>query len=85
MITTRRNTLVKSNGIRATAGHLGPKKQNGGSQYHPYEDIAELTLENRGDATLTAAESSRTIIEVLHCVCFVDQSKVVQIYVVLGM
>ncbi|KAL4595023.1 hypothetical protein ACB092_12G061800 [Castanea dentata] len=64
LITTRRNTLVKSNRIRATAEHLGPKRQNGGSQYHPYEDIAELTPENRGDATLTAAESSRTIIEV---------------------
>ncbi|KAK4571440.1 hypothetical protein RGQ29_030030 [Quercus rubra] len=65
---TRRNALVKNNRIRATAEHLGstrdPKKHNGGSQYHPYEDIAELTPENRGDATLTAAESSRTIIEV---------------------
>ena len=76
---TRRNALVKNNIIRATAEHLGstrdPKKHNGGSQYHPYEDIAELTPENRGDATLTAAESSRTIIEVLHSDYFVDQSK----------
>jgi hypothetical protein len=67
---TRRNILVK-NRIRASVEHLDsagdPKKQNGTSQYHPYEEIAESMLENSGDATLTTAEASRTIIEVLYC------------------
>uniref|UniRef100_A0A2N9IS07 Uncharacterized protein n=1 Tax=Fagus sylvatica TaxID=28930 RepID=A0A2N9IS07_FAGSY len=65
---TQRNALIKSNRIRASAEHLGsasdPKKQNGRSHYHPSEEIAEPTLENCGDATLTAAEATRTIIEV---------------------
>ena len=69
---TRRNALIKNNRIRASAEHLSsasdPKKQNGRSQYHPSEEIAEPTLENCGDATLTAAEATRTIIEVLHCI-----------------
>jgi hypothetical protein len=59
------------NRIRASVEHLDsagdPKKQNGTSQYHPYEEIAESILENSGDATLTTAEASRTIIEVLYC------------------
>lgn len=59
------------NRTRASVEHLDsagdPKKQNGTSQYHPYEEIAESILENSGDATLTTAETSRTIIEVLYC------------------
>ncbi|KAI9160998.1 hypothetical protein LWI28_013534 [Acer negundo] len=63
----RRSSLVK-NGIRASAEQLGPAsdpvKQNGESRYHPSEDIAESMSENREDATLTAAETTRTVIEV---------------------
>ncbi|KAL5744706.1 hypothetical protein ACOSQ2_027822 [Xanthoceras sorbifolium] len=63
----RRSSLVK-NGIRASAEHLGsasdPVKQNGRPWYHPSEDIAESTSENREDARLTAAETTRTVIEV---------------------
>ncbi|TXG71023.1 hypothetical protein EZV62_005958 [Acer yangbiense] len=63
----RRSSLVK-NGIRASADQLGsasdPVKQNGESRYHPSEDIAESMSENREDATLTAAETTRTVIEI---------------------
>ncbi|XP_022736416.1 uncharacterized protein At3g49140-like isoform X2 [Durio zibethinus] len=62
-----RRTLIKNN-IRATTEHLGspsdPTKQNGRPHYHPFEEIGESTSKNRDDATLTAAETSRTIIEV---------------------
>ncbi|MBA0794217.1 hypothetical protein Gohar_018567, partial [Gossypium harknessii] len=62
-----RRTLVKNN-IRATAEHLGsasdPAKHKGRSHYHPFEDIGEATSKKSNDATLTAAETSRTIIEV---------------------
>ncbi|KAL3755698.1 hypothetical protein ACJRO7_002708 [Eucalyptus globulus] len=54
------------NKVRATAEHLGsasdPAKCNGRAGYHPFEDIAELA--SGGDATLTAAETTRTIVEV---------------------
>ncbi|GMJ13586.1 hypothetical protein like AT5G24060 [Hibiscus trionum] len=56
------------NNIRATAEHLGsasdPAKQNGRPNYHPFEEIGESTSKNSDDATLTPAETSRTIIEV---------------------
>ncbi|XP_038999539.1 uncharacterized protein At3g49140-like isoform X2 [Hibiscus syriacus] len=58
---------VKNN-IRATAEHLGsasdPANQNGRSNFHPFEEIGESKSKNSDDATLTAAETSRTIIEV---------------------
>lgn len=63
-----RNSLVK-NRIQASVEKLDsawdPKKQNGRSQYHPSEEIADSTSENSDDAKLTAAETARTIIEVL--------------------
>ncbi|GLU24324.1 hypothetical protein SLE2022_402670 [Rubroshorea leprosula] len=58
------------NRIRATAEHLGsasdPIKQYGKPHYHPFEEIAEpkSTFKNGEDARLTAAETTRTIIEV---------------------
>ncbi|XWS50443.1 hypothetical protein CRYUN_Cryun12cG0088100 [Craigia yunnanensis] len=62
-----RRTLIK-NRTRATADHLGsasdPTKQNGRPHYHPFEEIREATSKSINDATLTAAEASRTIIEV---------------------
>ncbi|KAG7981422.1 hypothetical protein I3843_05G233400 [Carya illinoinensis] len=62
-----RNSLVK-NRIQASVEKLDsawdPKKQNGRSQYHPSEEIADSTSENSDDAKLTAAETARTIIEV---------------------
>ncbi|XP_021297557.1 uncharacterized protein At3g49140-like [Herrania umbratica] len=62
-----RRTLIK-NKIRATAEHLGsasePTKQNRRPHYHPFEDIGEATSKNSGDATLSAAETTRTIIKV---------------------
>lgn len=42
-----------------------PVKQNGKPSYHPFEEIANSASESGGDARLTAAETSRTIIEVL--------------------
>ncbi|KAM1232192.1 hypothetical protein ACFX13_042774 [Malus domestica] len=63
----KKGSFVKS-GIRASAGQLGPGsepvKPNGRPQYHPFEDIAESTLDTSGAARLTAAESARTLIEV---------------------
>lgn len=62
-----RRTLMK-NMIRATAEHLGsasgPTKQNGRPHYHPFEEINEAAVKNSDGATLTAAETSRTIIKV---------------------
>ncbi|KAL2558663.1 Pentatricopeptide repeat (PPR) superfamily protein [Forsythia ovata] len=62
---------VKSgNGIRAIAKEQsssgsGFEKQNGKSQkYHPFEEIAESELTENGEASLTPAETTRTIIEV---------------------
>ncbi|TKY45273.1 hypothetical protein E2542_SST31563 [Spatholobus suberectus] len=63
----RRNKLAK-NRIRASAEHLGsaqdPVKKNEKPSYHPFEEVAVSTSENSEDARLTAAETSRTIIEV---------------------
>ena len=71
---TRRNKLVK-NRIRASAEHLGsaqdPIKKNVKSSYHPFEEIAQP--EHGGDARPTAAETSRTIIEVLNCIHVANQ------------
>ncbi|KDP22214.1 hypothetical protein JCGZ_26045 [Jatropha curcas] len=60
---------VLKNRIRASSKHLGsgvdPSNQKGSrQQYHPFEDIAEATSENSGDASLTAQETARTIVEV---------------------
>lgn len=78
---TRRNTLIKHR-TRASVEHLDsawdPKKQNGTSQYHPDEEIAESMSENSGDARLTTAETSRTIIEVLYLQLLVNQRKQLQ-------
>ncbi|KAK7283599.1 hypothetical protein RIF29_13223 [Crotalaria pallida] len=64
---TRKNKLVK-NRVQASSEHLGsaqdPGKKNEKPSYHPSEEIAVSTSENSGDARLTAAETSRTIIEV---------------------
>ncbi|OMO86967.1 FMN-binding split barrel [Corchorus capsularis] len=62
-----RRVLIK-NKVRATAEHLGsasdPIKPNGKRHYHPFEEIGEATSKKSDDATLTAAERTRTIIEV---------------------
>ncbi|XP_061337319.1 uncharacterized protein At3g49140 isoform X2 [Gastrolobium bilobum] len=64
---TRRNKLAK-NRIRASSENLGsaqdPIKKDEKASYHPFEEIAASTSEKSGDARLTAAETSRTIIEV---------------------
>ncbi|KAG8381246.1 hypothetical protein BUALT_Bualt06G0102500 [Buddleja alternifolia] len=58
------------NGIRAAAkeqssSDSGPVKQNAKPQrYHPFEEISESDLLENGEATLTPAETTRTIIEV---------------------
>ncbi|KAJ4708941.1 Pentatricopeptide repeat (PPR) superfamily protein [Melia azedarach] len=57
----RRSNLIKDR-IRASASD--PVNRNGRTRYHPSEDIAESTLENGVDARLTAAETTRTIVEV---------------------
>lgn len=58
-------------GVRATAkeqsgSDSGPVKPNAKPQrYHPFEEIGESAfLESGGDAILTPAETTRTIIEV---------------------
>ncbi|KAI9073540.1 hypothetical protein K1719_044488 [Acacia pycnantha] len=58
---TRQNKFVKK---RIQASAEGPVEPNGRPSYHPFEEIADSALENSGDARLTAAETSRTIIEV---------------------
>ena len=67
----KRSSSCVKNGIRAATEQLGPGsepvKPNGRPQYHPFEDIAEASLDNVGAARLTSAESARTVIEVLHC------------------
>ncbi|XP_023541606.1 uncharacterized protein At3g49140-like isoform X1 [Cucurbita pepo subsp. pepo] len=61
-----RNNFRK-NGIHASAEHLGsasdPIKQNR-RQYHPSEELVKSRSENAEDVRPTAAETSRTIIEV---------------------
>ncbi|KAK3447123.1 hypothetical protein EUGRSUZ_A02721 [Eucalyptus grandis] len=72
------------NKVRATAEHLGsasdPAKCNGRAGYHPFEDIAELA--SGGDATLTAAETTRTIVEVslLYITCRMFISKLLLLF-----
>lgn len=53
-------------GIRASAkDQSGPLKPNAKPQrYHPFEDIADSELLLDEEATLTPAETTRTIIEV---------------------
>jgi len=67
---TRRNKLVK-NRIRVSSQHPGsdqePVKKNEKPSYHPFEEIAASTSEISEDVRLTAAETSRTVIEVLIC------------------
>ncbi|KAK9293168.1 hypothetical protein L1049_021156 [Liquidambar formosana] len=62
-----RNNLIK-NRIRASAEYLSSGsdhiERNEKPQYHPFEDIAESAAQDSGDARLTAAETTRTIIEV---------------------
>ncbi|KAJ7974129.1 Pentatricopeptide repeat (PPR) superfamily protein [Quillaja saponaria] len=62
---TQKN-LVK-NGIRASSKNLGSASEplkNEKPSYHPFEEIDESTIGDIGDARLTAAETSRTIVEV---------------------
>ncbi|KAL7183729.1 hypothetical protein ACSBR2_026000 [Camellia fascicularis] len=65
----RRNSFVK-NRVRASAEEQSgaassPIKPNAKpSRYHPFEDIVESELMEGGDARLTPAEITRTIIEV---------------------
>lgn len=63
----RRNKLVK-NRIRVSSQHPSsdqePVKKNEKPSYHPFEEIAASTLEISEDVRLTAAETSRTVIEV---------------------
>ncbi|KAI3458088.1 hypothetical protein Pfo_014751 [Paulownia fortunei] len=65
-----RRCAGRVNGIRATAkgqsgSDSGPVKQNAKPQrYHPSEEIAESGFLEKGEATLTPAETSRTMIEV---------------------
>ncbi|KAF5947335.1 hypothetical protein HYC85_013292 [Camellia sinensis] len=65
----RRNSFVK-NRVRASAEEQSgaassPIKPNAKpSRYHPFEDIVESELMEAGDARLTPAEITRTIIEV---------------------
>lgn len=53
--------------VRASAEEqAGPLKQNAKPQrYHPSEDIGEAEVIEIGEARLTPAETTRTIIEVL--------------------
>ncbi|KAK9181870.1 hypothetical protein WN944_025011 [Citrus x changshan-huyou] len=57
---TRSNVTKK----RIQASASDPVKKNERTRYHPFEDIADSTLKNGEEARLTAAETSRTIIEV---------------------
>lgn len=50
---------MKNRKIRASAEEPRP------SQYHPFEEVAEPELIEGGEARLTLAERTRTIIEVL--------------------
>ncbi|KAK4745407.1 hypothetical protein SAY87_011719 [Trapa incisa] len=64
---SRRKSFLR-NKIRAAAEHLDsaadPSKYNGRTGYHPFEDISELASVAKGEARLTAAETTRTIVEV---------------------
>lgn len=58
---TRRNPFV-NNRIRASSQHNHHVDKNPKSSYHPFEEITDPQI--CGDATLTPAETSRTIIQV---------------------
>lgn len=55
----KRRNLIKHR-FRVSAELLGPGKP----QYHPFEEIVESSFPESGEARLTAAETTRTIIEV---------------------
>ena len=63
----RRNGSVISR-IQASGKYLGSGSDkvgdNGKSRYHPFEDILESEATEVGEGRLTAAETSRTIVEV---------------------
>ncbi|XP_043691970.1 uncharacterized protein At3g49140-like isoform X2 [Telopea speciosissima] len=65
---TMRNSLHPRTRVRATEEYSSsasdPLESNGRQNYHPYEEIAESTSQDGGDARLTAAETTRTLIEV---------------------
>lgn len=65
---TTRNNLLKYR-VQASGENLGSGsehiEQNEKPLYHPFEDITESTSQESGDARLTAAETTRTIVEVL--------------------
>ncbi|KAJ8452768.1 hypothetical protein Cgig2_005104 [Carnegiea gigantea] len=56
------------NRIQASGKYLGSASDKGGdsskSRYHPFEDILESEAAETGERRLTAAETSRTIVEV---------------------
>lgn len=61
---TMRNNLIKYQ-IRASGEQLGSgSERNEKPLYHPSEEIGESALLESGDARLTAAETTRTIVEV---------------------
>lgn len=63
----KRKTYMR-NRIRAARENSGsasePINRNEKPKYHPFEEISESPLRGSGDARLTAAETTRTIIEV---------------------
>ncbi|XP_057951238.1 uncharacterized protein At3g49140-like isoform X2 [Malania oleifera] len=63
----RRGNILK-NRVQASAEHSGldsdPMEHNGKPQYHPFEEIGESAVVDSRNATLTPAETTRTIIEV---------------------
>lgn len=56
---TKRRNPVKHR-FRVSAEHLGSREP----QYHPFEEIVESSFPESGEARLTAAETTRTVIEV---------------------
>lgn len=64
----RRKSKTVRKKVRVTSDHLGsapdPDKCNGRSEYHPFEDVAELASIRGEDICLTPAETARTIVEV---------------------
>lgn len=57
---TKRRNPVKHR-FRVSAEHLGSREP----QYHPFEEIVESSFPESGEARLTAAETTRTVIEVI--------------------
>ncbi|XP_042503600.1 uncharacterized protein At3g49140-like isoform X2 [Macadamia integrifolia] len=64
---TVRSSLHPRSRVRATEEYSGsgsdPLEGNGTPNYHPFEEIAESMSQDGGDARLTAAETTRTLIE----------------------